>query len=94
MAQAPYFPAFGWKYNLPFPGPMELTLLEVEALRAESGIWLFCIPSICAQLLVAPGVKPDREMVQINGRVFNYLLNNLFNIKYVIQTSRTVFLYC
>ena len=49
-AQDPYLPDPAWKCNRPFAGPIEFTLYEVDALKAESGIWLFCMPRGAAQV--------------------------------------------
>ena len=62
-AQAPYWPDFAWKCNRPFLGPMEFTLYDVEALRAESGIWLFCIPRAAAQVGGFGVVNPFNQII-------------------------------
>lgn len=70
VAQDPYLPDPAMRCSRPFAGPIELALYEVEALRAESGIWLFCMPSGAAQVggfgVVNPVIKTFTKLRKIS----------------------------
>ena len=71
------------KCSRPFAGPIELALYEVEALRAESGIWLFCMPSGAAQVggfgVVNPVIKAFTKLRKISKEFKRNRLNRKKN---------------
>ena len=67
-AQAPYWPDEAWKCNRPFLGPMEFILYDEDALSAESGIWLFCIPSGAWQVGGFGVVKPLTSETKVKDK--------------------------